>query len=47
MIIQKKVYGRIYKITNTVNGKVYIGQAIKSLEEVWNEHKSKIGRAHV
>lgn len=25
--------GKIYKITNKLNGKVYIGQTIKSLEE--------------
>ena len=25
--------GKIYKITNKINGKIYIGQTIKSLEE--------------
>lgn len=28
----------IYKITNTINDKVYIGQTIKSLEERWFRH---------
>lgn len=32
------MYGIIYKITNNVNGKVYIGQTIKSLEERWVGH---------
>lgn len=29
----------IYKITNKINGKVYIGQTIRSLEIRWAEHK--------
>ena len=47
---KKKRYGVIYKITNTVNGKVYIGQTIndfngrygfsgKSIERVYKHHK--------
>lgn len=28
----------IYKITNVVNGKVYIGQTKRSLKARWNEH---------
>ena len=46
----KERYGIIYKITNTVNGKVYIGQTIKSfngryrfsgegIERVYRHHK--------
>lgn len=31
----------IYKITNRVNGKVYIGQTIRSLEHRWKQHCSK------
>ncbi len=32
-------YGYIYKATNTVNGKVYIGQTTrKKWEERWKEH---------
>lgn len=31
----------IYKITNKINGKVYIGQTIKSIEERWKQHCSK------
>ena len=33
-----KVMTGIYKITNMVNGKVYIGQA-KDIEKRWKEHK--------
>lgn len=29
----------IYKITNQINGKCYIGQTIKSPEDRWKEHK--------
>lgn len=28
----------IYKVTNTINGKVYIGQTINSLSRRWNGH---------
>lgn len=28
----------IYKITNKINGKVYIGQTIKSLQQRWSQH---------
>ena len=31
----------IYKITNKINGKVYIGQTIRSLGERWTEHCKK------
>jgi hypothetical protein len=31
--------GLIYKITNTVNGKCYVGQTIKSADRRWAEHK--------
>ena len=34
-----KYYGIIYKITNKINGKVYIGQTTRSLEERIGEHK--------
>ena len=38
----KEVYGRIYKITNKVNGKVYIGQTTQyPPEKRFNEHKCK------
>ena len=30
--------GYIYKITNKVNNKVYIGQTIRTLEERWQQH---------
>lgn len=31
----------IYKITNQINGKIYIGQTIRNPKLRWNEHKSK------
>lgn len=31
----------IYKITNKINGKVYIGQTIQSIKRRWNEHCGK------
>lgn len=31
----------IYKITNLLNGKVYIGQTRQDLEQRWREHKSR------
>jgi len=31
-------YGYIYKITNTINGKVYIGKTGKTIEERWTKH---------
>ena len=31
--------GFIYKITNDINQKVYIGKTTKSLEKRWQEHK--------
>ena len=32
--------GYIYKISNTVNNKVYIGQTVFSTEERWKQHIS-------
>jgi hypothetical protein len=34
----KPVYGRIYLITNTVNGKVYVGKTIGELRRRWSQH---------
>ena len=31
----------IYKITNKINSKVYIGETIRTLKVRWNEHKSE------
>lgn len=31
--------GIIYKITNLVNKKIYIGQTVRTLEQRWSEHK--------
>lgn len=30
--------GYIYKITNKINGKVYIGKTTKTVQERWKEH---------
>lgn len=30
----------IYKITNLINNKIYIGETIRSIQVRWNEHKS-------
>ena len=30
--------GLIYKITNQINGKIYIGQTIGTLSKRWREH---------
>lgn len=34
-------FGIIYKITNKVNGHIYIGQTIRTIEERFSEHKRK------
>ncbi len=43
-MITRKITGKrigvIYKITNQVNGKCYIGQTIKRLAQRWSMHKS-------
>jgi len=36
----------IYKITNKINNKCYIGQTIKTAEERWKEHKRNININH-
>ena len=38
--------GFIYKITNTTNYKVYIGQTTKTIEERWQEHVRESRRMH-
>lgn len=43
-----EVYGVVYLITNMKNGKHYVGQTIRTVEERFNEHAKKdsaIGRA--
>lgn len=35
---QKKNMGLIYKISNSVNDKVYIGQTVFSIKKRWTEH---------
>lgn len=37
----------IYKITNKINNKCYIGQTIKNAEERWREHKSHAFGTHI
>ena len=37
----------IYKITNKLNNKCYIGQTIKSAEERWKEHQSHAFGTHI
>jgi group I intron endonuclease len=38
------MYGVIYKITNLINGKFYIGQTIMTLSKRWSKHKSDANR---
>jgi hypothetical protein len=35
-----KIFGIIYKITNKINGKIYIGQTTWSLQIRWRNHRS-------
>lgn len=35
--------GYIYKVTNVVNGKIYIGQTIQSVKDRWHRHCGKSG----
>jgi group I intron endonuclease len=37
--IEKEIYGFIYKITNLITGKIYIGQTKHSVEKRWKGHK--------
>lgn len=37
----------IYKITNKINGKSYIGQTIKPAEQRWQEHKTHAFGSHI
>ena len=37
----------IYKITNKINGKIYVGQTSRPVEQRWQEHKNgKTNKAH-
>jgi group I intron endonuclease len=50
--IEKEIYGIIYKITNLITGKIYIGQTTKSIEERfrghirWMKHNNKLQYIH-
>lgn len=41
----KQIYGRIYKITNLVNGKIYVGQTIRPINIRFSNHVSQ-SKAH-
>lgn len=43
-MITKKYFGIIYKTTNKINGKIYIGQTIKNLEQRKREHLNEAKR---
>ena len=36
--MENKIYGRIYKITNIINGKSYIGQTISTINHRFSQH---------
>lgn len=38
--MNKKPYGYIYKITNIINNKIYVGLTTKTPEERWKQHVS-------
>lgn len=42
-----KKYGIIYRITNDINGKIYIGQTIRNIEERFREHKKVIRNNYI
>jgi ribosomal protein L24E len=39
MKIPALVFGRVYLIRNTVNGKIYVGQTRQPLEKRWTDHR--------
>ena len=38
--------GYIYKITNKVNGKIYIGQTVKTVEKRFQQHKNNSNKSY-
>lgn len=39
---ENRPFGYIYKATNTINGKVYIGKTEKTIEKRWNGHLKEV-----
>ena len=37
-------YVYVYKMTNLVNGRVYIGKTIRGYRQRWKEHKDELNR---
>lgn len=48
-LVTVRPYGIIYKVTNTVNGKVYVGQTTQTMKERWGQHvrETKIGSQYI
>jgi hypothetical protein len=46
LLEDKTPYGFVYKITNIVNNKCYIGQTVKSVSRRFIEHKTKSNPCH-
>jgi group I intron endonuclease len=44
MVKTMETYGIIYKITNTINGKIYIGQTIQTLKQRKKDHRNCMER---
>jgi group I intron endonuclease len=41
--MDSKPYGRVYLVTNSENGKKYIGQTVMTLEQRWSKHQRTKG----
>lgn len=42
-----KRHGIIYKITNRINGMVYIGQTVRTLRRRYSNHLSKSSKSYI
>lgn len=38
--------GYIYKITNTLNNKIYIGQTVKTVQKRFTQHKNNANKSY-